>query len=230
MAIDEQGLVAVLDWEFAKLADPAEDLAWPLVRAWRFGADDRRLGGVGDVEPYLARYAELTGVEVGLDELYAWEVLGNVKWAIGSLTQARRHLRGEERSVELAVLGRLSAEMEAELLHLLGHFPASGGARDGDGPHDRPSAGELAAAVREFLEGEVLPAVAADQRLRFRTLVAMNALGIVERESPPPAERDWTLARRIRVGDLRPGDAESIASEVRAKLRTASPRALERYA
>jgi hypothetical protein len=230
MAIDEQGLVAVLDWEFAKLADPAEDLAWPLVRAWRFGADDRRLGGVGDVEPYLARYAELTGVEVGLDELYAWEVLGNVKWAIGSLTQARRHLRGEERSVELAVLGRLSAEMEAELLHLLGHFPASDGARDGDGPHDRPSAGELAAAVREFLEGEVLPAVAADQRLRFRTLVAMNALGIVERESPPLAERDWTLARRIRAGDLRPGDAESIASEVRAKLRTASPRALERYA
>ena len=227
VAVDERGLVAVLDWEFAKLSDPVEDLAWPLVRAWRFGADDRRLGGVGDLEPYLDRYAQLTGVRVETEELHAWEVLGNVKWAIGSLTQARRHLRGEERSVELAVLGRLAAETEAELLHLLGHFPAApagGPASAGD----RPSAGELAVAVREFLEAEILP-VLDDRRLRFRTLVAMNALGIVERDSPSPVERDWTLARRIRAGEVRAGDAEAIAAEVAAKLRAASPRALERY-
>ena len=86
---------------------------------WRFGADERRLGGIGDVEPYLERYAALTGREIPLDELYAWEVLGNVKWAIGSLTQSRRHLTGEERSVELAILGRLAAEMEYELLDLI---------------------------------------------------------------------------------------------------------------
>ena len=227
LAVDERGIVAVLDWEFAKLGDPAEDLAWPLVRAWRFGADERRLGGVGEVEPYLERYAALTGVEVGAEELHAWEVLGNVKWAIGSLTQARRHLRGEERSVELAVLGRLSAEMEAETLALLGSFPPPADAALPSG-HDRPSAGELAAAVREFLEAEILPALD-DHRLRFRTLVAMNALGIAERESPPPAERDRELARRIRAGELRPGDAAAAAAEVAAKLRVASPRALERY-
>mgnify|MGYP000182663545 CR=1 FL=1 len=227
VAVDERGIVAVLDWEFAKLADPAEDLAWPLVRAWRFGADERRLGGVGDMEPYLDRYAELTGVRVEAGELHAWEVLGNVKWAIGSLTQARRHLRGEERSVELAILGRLAAETEAELLRLLGCFPP---ARAGGptGATDRPSAGELAVAVREFLEEEILPALD-DRRLRFRTLVAMNALGIVERDSPAPAEPDWTLARRIRAGDVRPGDEEAIAADVAARLLVASPRALERY-
>ncbi len=119
LMVDPHGLVAVLDWEFTHVADPAEDLAWPLVRAWRFGADTRRLGGVGDVEPYLERYAALTGREVPLEELYAWEVLGNCKWAIGSLSQARRHLRGEERSVELAILGRLAAEKEYELLDLI---------------------------------------------------------------------------------------------------------------
>ena len=109
----------MLDWEFAHVSDPAEDLAWPLVRAWRFGNDALRLGGIGDVEPYLDRYAELTGLVVPHDELLAWEVLGNCKWAIGALTQARRHLRGEERSVELAILGRLAAEMEYELLDLI---------------------------------------------------------------------------------------------------------------
>ena len=119
LMVDGHGIVAVLDWEFAHISDPAEDLAWPLVRAWRFGHDDQRLGGIADAEPYLARYAELTGVVIPHDELLAWEVLGNCKWAIGALTQARRHLRGEERSVELAILGRLAAEMEYELLDLI---------------------------------------------------------------------------------------------------------------
>jgi aminoglycoside phosphotransferase (APT) family kinase protein len=121
VAVDEHGLVAVLDWEFAHLADPVEDLAWPLVRAWRFGADDLRLGGIAPPERYLERYAELTGREVSPDELLVWEVFGNVKWAIGCLTQSRRHLNGQERSVELAVLGRLAAEMEYELLDLIEH-------------------------------------------------------------------------------------------------------------
>jgi aminoglycoside phosphotransferase (APT) family kinase protein len=119
LAVDRTGIVAVLDWEFAHVGDPVEDVAWPLVRAWRFGADGRRLGGVGDVEPYLARYNELTGRDVSLEELYVWEVLGNVKWGIGCLTQARRHLNGQDRSVEYAVLGRMAAEMEYELLHLI---------------------------------------------------------------------------------------------------------------
>jgi aminoglycoside phosphotransferase (APT) family kinase protein len=121
IAVDERGIVAVLDWEFAHLADPVEDLAWPLVRAWRFGADDRRLGGIGEVEPYVERYSELTGVEVTAEELLTWEVFGNVKWATGCLTQSRRHFNGQERSVELAVLGRLAAEMEYELLDLIEH-------------------------------------------------------------------------------------------------------------
>ena len=119
LVVDEKGLVAVLDWEFSHVSDPAEDVAWPLVRAWRFGRDELRLGGVGEVEPYLARYADRTGRELPLDELYAWEVLGNCKWAIGALRQGRRHLRGEDRSVEFAILGRLAAEMEYEILDLI---------------------------------------------------------------------------------------------------------------
>jgi hypothetical protein len=96
---------------------------------------------------------------------------------------------------------------------------------------DRPTGGELAAAVRDFLEAELLP-VLDDHRLRFRTLVAMNALGIVEREAPlpsPPDPAEAELARRIRSGDIREGDLEAIRAQVREKLRVASPRTLERY-
>ena len=119
VVVSEDGLEYLLDWEFAHLSDPREDLAWPIVRAWRFGADERRLGGVGELAPYLERYAELTGLEVAEDDLDWWEALGNVKWAIGCLTQCRRHLTGVDRSVEYAVLGRMAAEMEYELLHLI---------------------------------------------------------------------------------------------------------------
>jgi hypothetical protein len=96
---------------------------------------------------------------------------------------------------------------------------------------DRPSAGELAGAVREFLETEILPTLG-DPRLRFRTLVAMNALGIVERESAPPAPAaadDAALAARLRTGDVRPHDLDALKRRVAKKLRVASPRYLERY-
>ena len=119
VVVSKRGLEYILDWEFAHLSDPREDVAWPLVRAWRFGADERRLGGVGEVGPYLERYEELTGRTISERELDWWEVFGNVKWAIGCLTQCRRHLTGLDRSVEYAVLGRMAAEMEYELLDLI---------------------------------------------------------------------------------------------------------------
>jgi aminoglycoside phosphotransferase (APT) family kinase protein len=119
LAVDEHGLVAVLDWEFAHLDDPARDLSFALVRAWRFGVPELRLGGIADVETYLERYNELTGFDVRPEELDYWELAGNVAWAVGCLTQAQRHLSGRDRSVELAILGRLGAEVEHEICHLL---------------------------------------------------------------------------------------------------------------
>jgi aminoglycoside phosphotransferase (APT) family kinase protein len=117
--VGADGLLAVLDWEFAHVGDPREDLSWPMVRAWRFRADQLRLGGVAGPEAFLERYRELTGFPVTLKDLHPFEILGNVRWTVGALTQARRHLSGEEPSVELAVLGRLAAEIEHEVLELL---------------------------------------------------------------------------------------------------------------
>jgi len=119
LLVCEEGLVAVIDWEFAHWGHALEDLAWPLVRAWRFGRDDRHLGGVGDLLPYLAAYNEAAGTAYTPKQLAWWELAGNVRWAITCLTQARRHLSGAEPNVELAVLGRLACEVEHETLHLL---------------------------------------------------------------------------------------------------------------
>src|ERR687898_338000 len=100
--------------------------------------------------------------------------------------------------------------------------------------HDRPHALELLEAVTEFVAGEILPTVE-DPRLRFRTLVALNALGIASREltggvaDGPVDDELRDLARRIRLGDAPEGAVALLKGHVAAKLRVSNPAYLERY-
>jgi len=107
-------------------------------------------------------------------------------------------------------------------------------------PHGVPTAEELLAAVREYLEHDVAPS--ADGRLRFLTRVATNVVGQVERElalgpeyARAHAERlralgvadDHELARAIRDGSLDDRMDEVVAATragVVEKLRIANPR------
>ncbi len=114
---------------------------------------------------------------------------------------------------------------------------------------DRPSTHELLEAVAEFLERELLPTVA-DARLRFQTLVALNALAIARRdlalgEALEAEERQalaallgqegsreellGELCRRIRKGEAPEGTRSFLLAHVRRKLRLASPKYLDRY-
>jgi hypothetical protein len=97
---------------------------------------------------------------------------------------------------------------------------------------ERPTAQELAEAIQEFLAGEILPTLT-DHRLRFRMLVALNALGIVYRELAALEAEDDTaqreLARRIRAGDVPPGTLARVKAGVEARLAVASPTYLDRY-
>jgi aminoglycoside phosphotransferase (APT) family kinase protein len=119
LIVGADGLRAVIDWEFAHIGDPHEDIAWPCVRDWRFGHDHLRVGGVGDLAPYLAAYESAAGRPVDRDALRYWEILGNLRWAATCYSQAHRHLSGADPSVELASLGRRAAEMELEFLTLI---------------------------------------------------------------------------------------------------------------
>jgi hypothetical protein len=98
---------------------------------------------------------------------------------------------------------------------------------------DRPRAPELVEAVWEFLSTEILPTLD-DHRLKFRTLVAMNALGIARREleseeSDVSEDELRELARRIRAGDVPPDAHAVLAQHVAAKLRVSNPGYLEKY-
>jgi hypothetical protein len=98
---------------------------------------------------------------------------------------------------------------------------------------DRPAAPELIEAVFEFLSGELLPTLD-DHRLKFRTLVAMNALGIARRELEAGEEGMGEdelreLARRIRAGGVDEGLHARLKEHVAEKLRISNPAYLEKY-
>jgi uncharacterized protein DUF6285 len=108
------------------------------------------------------------------------------------------------------------------------------------GPHDAPTAGELLAAVEEFLRDRLFPDVPDEHRYHLR--VAMNVLGVVRRELALGPEQavahddrlaalgvtdDRELADRIRAGDVPPGTREAVLASVLDKLRVANPRYID---
>ena len=222
LVVGPDGLRAVLDWELAHLGDPVEDLGWMCVKSWRFGVTDKRVGGFGDVDALRAGYADAGGDPVDAARLAWWEAFGTLKWGVICEVQAQTHLQGVVRSVELATLGRRIAEMEWDLLDLLDPG-APDRPRHADAPppaptlQDRPTAAELVGAVREFLERDVLGTV--EERVRFHTRVAVNALGMVERElvlgrALDAAARDQLAAFLASDGDLR-----ALLAELAARIR-----------
>jgi hypothetical protein len=82
---------------------------------------------------------------------------------------------------------------------------------------DRPNFAELLDAVRHFLEDEVAPSQV-DHRARFRTLVAINAVTILERElrDEPDIVRDEAerLVRLLGTDIALPAPPDELAAVV----------------
>ena len=242
LMVDADGLVGVLDWELAHVGDPVEDLGWLCVPSWRFGGP-QPVAGVGTREELLASYAAAGGVPVDDATLRWWEAFGTLRWGVICMQQANAHLSGAVRSVELAAIGRRTCEVELDLLDQLAPDGLVRTAEPDQAPqsltsrlHDRPSAAELVAAVRDWVRGLTLTGHDA-----FLARVAANALGIVEREldsEPALSARheqrlrtlgvadDTELAAQVRDGRDDPATVEAIRAAVVDKLRVADPRLL----
>jgi aminoglycoside phosphotransferase (APT) family kinase protein len=215
LIVGPEGLRAVIDWELVHVGNPAEDLGWLCVKAWRFGAGPP-VAGVGTREELLAAYRAAGGADISLDELRWWEILGTLRWGVMCLSQAQAHLSGAHRSVELAAIGRRVCEQEWDLLLLLAPDAAAeaaarrphpaGEPRPAPAPYGRPTASELLDAVRGFLTDQVMPATTG--QLAFHARVAANVLGIVARElelGPFPPEADLASSVAARLAVANPG-------------------------
>ncbi len=120
LIVEGSELAAVLDWELVHAGDPAEDLAWFCIRAWRFGAPrELGAGGLGSIEDLLAGYEQAGGTSIDRTGFRWWLVLATLRWGVICRYQAQRHLSGETPSVELATIGRRVCETEWDLLNLM---------------------------------------------------------------------------------------------------------------
>jgi aminoglycoside phosphotransferase (APT) family kinase protein len=115
--VDAQvGLTGILDWEFAGWGDPLQDIGWFCARCWRFGADEREAGGIGQGNDFYTGYERTSGRLLDPDQVRYWELMAHVRWAVIALAQAQRHASGEETSLMLALTGRIVPELEHEVL------------------------------------------------------------------------------------------------------------------
>ena len=119
LLVDQNGLAAVIDWEFSHIGDPNEEIGYLCMRDWRFGNDHLHAGGLCERERFIRAYEGFSGRTVDRSAVDWWEIVGNIRWGIICLAQADRHLSGKDPSVELASLGRRSAEMQLEALRLI---------------------------------------------------------------------------------------------------------------
>ena len=119
LLVDENGLAAVIDWEFAHFGDPLEEIGYMCMRDWRFGNDHLHMAGLSPRERFITAYEGFSGRSVDRSAADWWEIMGNIRWGVICMAQAARHLSGSDPSVELASLGRRSAEMQLEALRLI---------------------------------------------------------------------------------------------------------------
>ncbi|MBX7058045.1 MAG: phosphotransferase family protein [Leptospirales bacterium] len=123
--ISPDGLQGIVDWEFAHWGDRHEDISWLCLRDWRFGKNNKEVGGFADRDEFYRAYQQSSGIAVDPERVRFWEIMGNLRWAVGSAQQAERHLSGKDRGIELAAIGRRTGEMEYEILRLIENAESS---------------------------------------------------------------------------------------------------------
>ena len=188
------------------------------VRAWRFGGTGE-VGGIAPLEDLLSAYGDASGQDVDPHAVRWWIVAGTLTWGLICAVQARRHLDGHVRSVELATIGRRVCETEYDLLQLLDISPPDPPEPPDEadvavaepGMHGRPTAAELVEAVRGHLTDVVAPDLSGGSAFHLR--VAGNALAIVERELRYGP--NFAAANHARLAALGFADEAELAAAIR---------------
>ena len=191
---DQQGIVAVLDWEVAHIGDPMRDLGWICTNSWRFGRSDLPVGGFGDYEDLFAGYESVSGKEVDRDRVRWWEVFGSFWWAIGCLGMAEHYRTGPDKTVERPAIGRRSSECQVDCVNLLIPGNVELVATETEhGSNEMPTMEELLVSVRDFLREEVMRET--QGRTNFLARVASNSLDI--------AIREQVMGSRLKEGEVK---------------------------
>lgn len=119
LLVGETGLEAVVDWEFSRYGDRAEDAAFACLRPWRFGQDGLAAAGLSGLDVLLDGYRSVAGTSLDPGRVGYWQVVNQLRWGAYCLLQADGWRTGRHRHFERLVLGHRLPEIEWDLLTLM---------------------------------------------------------------------------------------------------------------
>ena len=117
--VNAEGLQSIIDWELAHIGNPLQDLGWVCGNSWRFGKNEKVVGGFGELEDLLEGYNSVSKFKVDKEMVRCWQVFGTFRWGVICLIQAYAHLNGTINSIEKAAIGRRVSETEIDIVDLL---------------------------------------------------------------------------------------------------------------
>lgn len=106
-------VTALLDWEFAHLGDPMDDLAWLSVRG-------TQVAGLETLAPLVGRWVERTGLTVDADRVAYYQVFVLVRMAVACLVGLARRTGAMDASTYFALLPLLERQITTALARLEG--------------------------------------------------------------------------------------------------------------
>jgi len=116
--LNQNGLTGILDWEFAEWGDPMSDIGWFCAKCWRFSRPDLEAGGITDRETFYKGYEAASGQTINKEAVSFWEVMAHIRWAVIALQQTHRYMSGAQKSLELALIGRILPSLEQQVLKM----------------------------------------------------------------------------------------------------------------
>ena len=82
--VNAEGLQSIIDWELAHIGNPLQDLGWVCGNSWRFGKNDKVVGGFGEIEDLLEGYNSISKLKVDKEMVKCWQVFGTFRWGVSA--------------------------------------------------------------------------------------------------------------------------------------------------
>lgn len=107
-------ITALIDWEFAHLGDPMDDLAWWVFRGHEW------LGAGGDLPAQLRRWSARTGLDVDPDRIAYYRALIILRWYVMIVAALDNASSAQDRLPYLSLMPVLDIKLASALAGLLG--------------------------------------------------------------------------------------------------------------
>ncbi len=114
-----EGLIGILDWELASLADPMKDLAWACLQPWRYGVGHLEFGGISTQSDFINAYERASQIKFDEARFTWWQVYSCLWWSIACMAMGLSYRLKKGQSGDRIAIGRRHTEGLIDLVNLI---------------------------------------------------------------------------------------------------------------